>query len=616
MKKNLIEVIGKSNTGKTRKILFEKVENDIKNNKNLFIIDDKQEYYNKFYEELKNNEYEIKVINFKEPLKSNGWDPIEYINYLYNNNKMDKSIEMTKNIGISLFPQVDTDPFWSQMSSDYFTGIVLSLIEATNELKKQEECTFTSIYNIINDGEKEIDDSTIMKKYVKRFDALNPIYIALAPTVFSSKETRESILSVVKQNLNNLFMRQELLKSFYNNEFKISQINKKIAIFVIGYKPINFLTNILLEQVYDYTISKNIDMSFVLDNFDLLSKINIIEEMINSSLDNKIDIYIGIRNEEKILDIYGKYTFGDIENVIRLNDIYESSEKESEKELPNLNNKKATYFDFEEYVRIEKKESLSSIDNKVIEANNLIQQNKLDMALEILENALSDKQIVNLRKGVDYSFRDIVEFYDYAEKYPENKDLVWINPYYSIIYKLLGYIESEKGNFKQALDYLNQGLEISPQNPEIYFEIAECYKMQKEYDKMFDVTKPIYDFIFRPDDLAQYYRLLGYYYTEKEKYELAYNLYKLSLIFEKNSAAYNEINYICSKCNSISIDNRINCDLIKNNNIPIGANERNIEKISKLINSKEINEKKQNIIYDLKHRLSIFLQIKNLDGNN
>ena len=42
MKKNLIEVIGKSNTGKTRKILFEKVENDIKNNKNLFIIDDKQ----------------------------------------------------------------------------------------------------------------------------------------------------------------------------------------------------------------------------------------------------------------------------------------------------------------------------------------------------------------------------------------------------------------------------------------------------------------------------------------------------------------------------------------------------------------------------------------------
>lgn len=238
------------------------------------------------------------------------------------------------------------------------------------------------------------------------------------------------------------------------------------------------------------------------------------------------------------------------------------------------------------------------------------------MALEILENALSDKQIVNLRKGVDYSFRDIVEFYDYAEKYPENKDLVWINPYYSILYKLLGYIESEKGNFKQALDYLNQGLEISPQNPEIYFEIAECYKMQKEYDKMFDVTKSIYDFIFRPDDLAQYYRLLGYYYTEKEKYDLAYNLYKLSLIFEKNSSAYNEINYICSKCNSISIDNRINCDLIKNNNIPIGANERNIEKISKLINSKEINEKKPTIIYDLKHRLSIFLQIKNLDGNN
>lgn len=355
MKKNLVEVIGKANSGKTRKVLFEIIDIDIKKNKNLFFIDNNQEYYNKFYDELKANGYDIKVVNFKEPLKSNGWDPIEYINYLYNNGRIDHSIEITKHIGISLFPQTDSDPFWSQMSSDYFTGVVLSLIEATRKLGKIDECNFSSIYNIMNDGEKIFDDSTIMKKYISDFDTLNPIYISLAPTVFSPKETRESVLSVVKQNLNNLFMRQELLKSFYNNDFKVSQINQKTAVFVIGYKPINFLTNILLEQIYDYVINNNIDMTFVLDNFDIINKISNIEEMIDSSLDDKISLYIGIKNEAKILDLYGKYVFSDIENVIRLNDTYESVEKDIEKKLPNLNSRTAKYINFEEYVKNENK---------------------------------------------------------------------------------------------------------------------------------------------------------------------------------------------------------------------------------------------------------------------
>ena len=73
--KNTISVIGKSKTGKTN-ILFNEVSKKINDGDNLLILDTKLEYYNHFYNELKNNEYKIQVVNLSEPLKSDGWNPL------------------------------------------------------------------------------------------------------------------------------------------------------------------------------------------------------------------------------------------------------------------------------------------------------------------------------------------------------------------------------------------------------------------------------------------------------------------------------------------------------------------------------------------------------------
>ena len=190
-----------------------------------------------------------------------------------------------------------------------------------------------------------------MKKYLNNFDAMDPIYITLSPTIFSPSDTRGSILSVVRQNLNNLFMRPQLLQSFYNNEFKVSKIKDKTAIFVIGYEPIKYLTNILLEQVYDYVITNNINMTFVLDNFDSLVKIDNLEEMINSANANKIKLFISLKNEDKVLALYDKYVFSDIEKVIKLDQVIELSVNDISKPLPKLNEEKPTYINFEQFVK-------------------------------------------------------------------------------------------------------------------------------------------------------------------------------------------------------------------------------------------------------------------------
>lgn len=353
MRENTINIIGKSNTGKTKNVLFKEIENEIKNNKNLLVLDSKEEYYNNFGEMLKNKGYVVNVINFKNPLKSNGWEPLEYANYLYNNGEIDKAIEMIKKIGMSIFKcGKNEDPFWSQSSSDYFVGLVLILMKITKETEKLDYLSFCSIYNMINDGETKYKDSNIIKEYCKQLNIMDPAYIAMSPTIFAPIDTKDSILSVMKQQLNNYFMRPQLLQSFYNNGFKVSELkdHQKTATFIIGYNPVNSLTNLLIEYIYDFVINNNINMTFILDNFDSLEELENLEEMINDANEGKIKLYLTNKNMDKTLDKYSKFIFSEIEKNINLEDIYEEEVHMIKCELPDLENKKANYINFEEYV--------------------------------------------------------------------------------------------------------------------------------------------------------------------------------------------------------------------------------------------------------------------------
>lgn len=357
MKERSTQIIGKSNTGKTRNILFKEVENEIKNENDLLILDSKLEYYNHFKNELDKNNYEVIVINFKEPLKSDGWDPLEYINYLYDHNHKDKAIEIIKKMGLQIFKSnKNIDPFWENSAADYFTGIIMTLLEISKQEIKHGKsyCTFASIYNIMNQGEEQFKDSTYLKTYCNSLNTMSPTYMALSTTINSPNETRGSIISVVKQKLNTYFMRPELLNSFYENGFSVGALtdrnNKKKCVFIVGYEPLNTLTNILITFIYDSIIRTNKKMTFVLDGFDELPKLLDIESMINKANEGNIKLFITTRNIEKLSELYDKYTFSNIEKTISLSDKFECNEENITAQLPDEIIGTPTYINFKEYI--------------------------------------------------------------------------------------------------------------------------------------------------------------------------------------------------------------------------------------------------------------------------
>ena len=157
-------------------------------------------------------------------------------------------------------------------------------------------------------------------------------------------------------------------------------------------------------------------------------------------------------------------------------------------------------------------------------------------------------------------------------------------------YYALGVIEVENKNLSKARDYLRKAIEWNPVYVDAYFEYAETFKMEGNLETFYTVTNNTYDKIFLPGHLARYYRNLGYYFIEKENYNLATCLFLHSLSFEETDMAKSEIMYIKQLSGSLNIpEPDVTKQILEENNIPTFISKRCYALLDKhgLLNSEE-----------------------------
>ena len=343
--KNTNLIIGKTNTGKTKGILFNEVNNMIENDENLLIVDNREEYYETYSKKLKEKGYNTYVINLNNPLKSNGYNPLMLPYNLYKNGNKDDSVELIKNLCSEIFKDNSADPFWSNMSSDYVTGLILTIFKNA----KEEEINFGSLAVILNQADQKYEDTSLLNAYLNSLDVFDNIYISTSPTAFSPVETRGSIVSVVKQKLNMFFMKENLMNMLSLNEIDLENINNKTAIFVIGN---NNIANIFINQLF-YAIKNNkIKFNIILDNIDSFSTILCMNELVENATYNNIKLYVSSHDISGLENIYGKYITTKFENIINLpNDELKLIEVGNDNEYPIIKEQEKHYFNFEEFIK-------------------------------------------------------------------------------------------------------------------------------------------------------------------------------------------------------------------------------------------------------------------------
>lgn len=333
-------IIGKINSGKTRGILFGELKKSITNKENLFILDEKEEYYKTFKKELDDNGYKVYVLNLKDTSKSNSFNPLMVPYNYYKNGNMDKTIESITELGLEIFKTDNSniDPFWNNSAADYFTALTLILFKEASI----KEINLGSIQTMLSLGSNKIEDTIIIKKYFDNLDITDIIYKSGSGIVYAPNDTRESIVSVMKQKLNTYCLREQLLNNLCGNDIDLMNIESKTAIFVINKLGLNNISNIMINQL----VNNNIEMTYYLDNIDNMPLILELKNM----LDNKLKVYAATRNKEEFMNKYGKTIIDCFENIIEDKNITEYSNVGNYNEYPTSTNNKVEYFNILEYV--------------------------------------------------------------------------------------------------------------------------------------------------------------------------------------------------------------------------------------------------------------------------
>lgn len=340
-KTNLI--YGKMKSGKTKAIL-EETKNIINNNENILFLDVKEEYYRKYSRLLKENGYNVVVVNLNDPLKSHNFNPYHLPYQYYKKNEMDKAIELITLISNRLFltDNTNTDPFWEHTSSALFSGLTL----LTFKEAKEEEVNLGSV----SLGIDLVGKTELFKEYLDNLSVLDPIYTLASTAVYCPFDTRGSIVSVSKGKLRNYILKPNLLQLLSCTNFEYDK--EKIAIFVIlkdNDKEVNNIANILIDQLVYMIKEKKIKYNFILDNIDFINKLDSLEEIINMCYDN-IVLYMATRNLDKLNAIYGRDV---ISNILNLKNTEENSEliiSEIPLPYPELQ-QNAQYFDIEKFLK-------------------------------------------------------------------------------------------------------------------------------------------------------------------------------------------------------------------------------------------------------------------------
>ena len=340
-KTNLL--IGKSESGKNSTLLKE-VEELIDNNENLLILDNKEEYYKTYGKVLKENGYDVLVLNLNNTSKSNGFNPLSLPYTYYKNGNKNLATKIINDIAHSIFvSNANMDPFWDNAASDYFTALTLTLFENGSK----EEINLGSILAMMAKGTNNEGTGGIFYNYLKTLEPLNPIYMYGSSTEFAPYETKMSILSVARQKLNSLLISEDLINVISSDDIDLSKLKEKTAIFIIGTSNLNCIANILITEIINITKENNYKLNLVLDNFDTLPLLSNLKEMIDNAGYYNIKLYLAIKDINEMEFIYGKFVFSHIANIINITNSNDNIKIGTYNEYPTMNKKSIKYFDIE-----------------------------------------------------------------------------------------------------------------------------------------------------------------------------------------------------------------------------------------------------------------------------
>ncbi len=309
-------VIGSTGSGKTETVVKPMVNLLAKKGESMIITDPKGEIYKYSAAYLRSKGYNIIVLNFREPLKGNSWNPLTLPYKYYKSGNQDKAIELLDDVALNILydpSNKSESDFWEKSSADYFSGLALGLFRDA----KEEEVNLNSINAMSTVGEERYATSNYIKEYFNMKGETSNEYIFASSVINAPTDTKGGQLATFRQKIRKFSTGEALSEMLSYSDFDMRKIGDgKTAIFMIIHdekKTYHSLMTIFIKQCYETLIDAAqenggklpVRTNFILDEFANMPPLKDVDAMVSAARSRDIRFTFIIQNFAQLNDVYG-----------------------------------------------------------------------------------------------------------------------------------------------------------------------------------------------------------------------------------------------------------------------------------------------------------------------
>ena len=269
--------------------------------------DPKGELYDRTAGFLKQNGYEIKVLNLVKPQNSDGYNPLMHIS-----SEIDVDVIANTIIKGQKVEGGKSDPYWDDMAEMLLKSLIYYLIAT----RPEEEQNLASCAELVRAANKN-GGSNLLTDMISQLPYDHPARMYYKSIEIAPEKTYSSILSTLQSRLGK-FDSKEIAELTSTDTIKFEDIaNKKTAVYVISsdtHAAYDFLLTIffsqMIQQLYNYADDNGgalkMPTYFILDEFANIGQIPDFDKKISTSRSRKISFSVILQNLDQLEAVYEK----------------------------------------------------------------------------------------------------------------------------------------------------------------------------------------------------------------------------------------------------------------------------------------------------------------------
>lgn len=310
--------LGNTGAGKTRRILIESLCTLGLAGESIIVSDPKGELYQMTSDFFRKLNYDVNVLDFKTPEKSNRYNFLQPIINAIDNNDIKKAEDLTWDLVECIVQKVgsNTDPLWENGEKSIIAGSIMTVLLENKDYKEYQN--LTNVYSFIsNMCQTDENDYMPLSDYIERLSEDNPAKRIFSISTIAPEKTRSSFFTSALATLR-LFTSNSIYTMTNTSDFLLEDIGKRkcIRYIILPDERTTFykLATLFVSQQYQSLVNLadsrggklQVRNNFILEEFGNFTKIANFENMLTVSRSRNIRFSMFIQSFSQLETKYSK----------------------------------------------------------------------------------------------------------------------------------------------------------------------------------------------------------------------------------------------------------------------------------------------------------------------